>query len=491
MMSLLIELMVFGGSALMACNVYRYMVFSRHIRERGDWTREHRLFRIPVLLLILFLAGYLAIGLFGRPDLIMAGILFGGSIFVFLMLVLIQRVADRIQEQEQLRAELTAAEKASQAKTFFLSNMSHDIRTPLNAIIGFTSLAQREDISREEQTEYVRKIAGASRQLLDIVNDVLEMSRIESGKMQLNPLPINLENCLYEAGDLVRNQLEGKKIDFTVSCDIQHRWVLCDQPLLNRVLMNLLCNAGKFTEEGGQVSLAMTEVSHDENTANYRIRVRDTGIGMNPEFVEHIFSPFERERTSTVSQIQGTGLGMAISKNIIDLMGGTIDIETEQGKGTTFILSLTFPLEEGPATDHSSPTSEYRFDGMRVLLAEDNPVNAEIASMILSHAGFEVIRAENGREALDQVAASQPGYYDLILMDIQMPIMDGYTATKEIRSLEDPMLASIPIIAMTANAFLEDQEAAIEAGMQDHIAKPLDTEKMMETIWINLKTRQI
>ena len=490
MINLLIYLMIYSGSALMACNIYRYMLFSRHIRQRGDWTREHRLFRIPVVLLILFLAGYLSIGLFGEPDLIIAGILFGGSIFVFLMLVLIQRVTDRIQEHEHLKAELEAAEQASRAKTFFLSNMSHDIRTPLNAIIGYANLASREGVSYEEQTQYVRKITGASRQLLDLVNDVLEMSRIESGRMQLNPIPVNLETCFEEAGDLVKNQLEEKHIHFTISKNTSHKWVLCDQVLLNRVLMNLLCNAGKFTPEAGRVSLILKEFDANEENGDYEIRVEDTGIGMSQDFVKHIFSPFEREKTSTISKTQGTGLGMAITKNIIDLMGGTIEVETEKGHGTTFIIHLTFPLEEardentgnGSSGSSSGDYLDYHFEGTRILLVEDNPINTEIASMILNHSGFDVETAENGQEAVDKVSSSQAGYYDLVLMDIQMPVMDGYTATQKIRALEDPLLASIPILAMTANAFKDDMDAAAQAGMQGHIAKPLDTEKMMETI---------
>ena len=485
MMKLLINFMVYGGSVLMACNIYRYILFSRHIRQQGDWTREHRLFRIPIILLILFLAGYLSIGLFGQPDLIIAGILFGGSIFVLLMLVLIQRVTDRIQEHQQLKAELAAAEQANQAKTFFLSKMSHDIRTPLNAIIGYTNLASKEGLSQEEQTEYIRKVTKASRQLLELVNDVLEMSRIESGRMELNPVPGNLETCIEEVADLVKNQLEEKHIHFTVSHDLKHKWVLCDQNLLNRVLMNLLCNAGKFTQEKGQVSLILTELAANEDVGDYEIRVEDTGIGMSQDFVKHIFSPFERERTSTVSKTQGTGLGMAISKNIIDLMGGTIDVETEQGQGTSFIIRLTFPLEEAGEEDAGSSSADYpdyNFEGKRILLVEDNLVNTEIACMLLTHAGFDVETAENGEEAVNKVSSSQAGYYDLILMDIQMPVMDGYTATRKIRTLEDPLLASIPILAMTANAFKDDMEAAVRAGMQGHIAKPLDTEKMMDTI---------
>ena len=482
MKDVFIYLMIYAGSALMAYNIYRYMCFSRDVRKHGNWDREQKLFYIPIWLLVMFFAGYLIVGFFGKPDLVIGGILFFGSVFVFIMLLFIRRIFNRIRENEQLEARLTAAEEASKAKTFFLSNMSHDIRTPLNAIIGYTALANREGVAYEEKSEYIDKIDLAGRQLLDIVNDVLDMSRIESGKVSLEPAPVNLENCLQEAGDLVRTQLESKKIELSVSCEAVHKWVLCDKVMLDRALMNLLCNAGKFTEENGSVSLQMTELAGDDKTGRYEIRVKDTGIGMSQEFVERLFIPFERERTSTVSRIQGTGLGLAITKNIVDLMGGNIAVRTEKGKGTEFTITVAFPLAEPEEEISSGAGEEISFEGMRALLVEDNMVNMEIAQMLLSQAGFLIETAENGKIAMEMTAASEPGYYNVILMDIQMPVMDGYTAAQAIRSLPDPGLAGIPIIAMTANAFQEDIKKAEDVGMNGHIAKPLDIPNMKATL---------
>ncbi len=306
------------------------------------------------------------------------------------------------------------------------------------------------------------------------------MSRIESGRLELEPTPMDLELCVQEAADLVRNQLAEKRIDFSVSCDLTHKWVLCDRNLLSRVLMNLLCNAGKFTDEKGSVSLGIRELSAGGGTGHYEIRVKDTGIGMSPEFVEHLFTPFERERTSTVSRIQGTGLGMAITKSVVDLMGGTIEVQTEKGKGTEFILRVSFPLET-PEEEPPASANDVRFDGLSALLAEDNPINREIAQALLSDAGFSVDVAENGQIAVDKVSASGPSAYDVILMDIQMPLMDGYTAARAIRALPGPA-ADIPIIAMTANAFQEDILRTEEAGMNGHIAKPLEIPTMMATL---------
>ena len=409
MKDIILYLMIYAGSALMAYNIYRYICFSRDVRKHGNWDQEQRLFNLPILLLILFFIGYLIVGLFGKPDLIMAGILFGGSIFVFVMLLLIRRTFDRIRENEQLEVRLAAAEEASKAKTFFLSNMSHDIRTPLNAIIGYTTLAGREGVTEEEKSEYVDKIEMASRQLLDIVNDVLDMSRIESGKISLEPTRVNLENCVREVCDLVRIQLEAKKIKLSVSGAVSHPWVLCDKVMLDRALMNLLCNAGKFTEENGAVSLQLTELAADDGTGSYEIRIRDTGIGMSPEFVERLFTPFERERTSTVSRIQGTGLGLAITKSIVDMMGGRIAVRTEKGNGSEFTITVDFPLAEPDEEICSDEGEEISFEGMRALLVEDNMINMEIAQMLLEQAGFLIETAENGKIAFEMTAASEPG----------------------------------------------------------------------------------
>ena len=246
--------------------------------------------------------------------------------------------------------------------------------------------------------------------------------------------------------------------------------------------MNLLCNAGKFTEENGNVSLQMKELTSDEETGRYEIRIKDTGIGMSQEFVERLFTPFERERTSTVSRIQGTGLGLAITKHIVDMMDGKITVQTEQGKGTEFIITAAFPLVEPEEEICSNARDDASFEGKRALLVEDNMINMEIAQMLLEQSGFLIETAENGKIAVEMTAASEPGYYDVILMDIQMPVMDGYMAAQAIRNLPDPGLAGIPIIAMTANAFQEDIKKAEEVGMNGHIAKPLDIPSMKATL---------
>ena len=414
---------------------------------------------------------------------LVALVLTGLAVMIYVQHVLHER-------QDELEREMIRAEEGSRAKSQFLFNMSHDIRTPMNAIIGLTALAKGPEVTSAEKDAYLDKIEGSGQQLLGIINDVLDMSRIESGKMELYPEPCNLHEVLDRLRDLFALQMESKHIAFEVrEVDLATPWVLCDRNRLNRVLLNLLSNAFKFTPEGGTVGCELRQVGHDEQEGHFELRVFDTGIGMSDEFVSHMFTPFERERTSTVSGIQGTGLGLAITKSIVDLMGGTVNVRTAPGKGTEFVITLSLPVAEAPQEQHAS-AEEIDLNGVRLLLVEDIDVNRQIAQLILEQYGCVVDIAADGRQAVEKVEGSLPDGYDVILMDIQMPVMDGYEATRAIRALADERLAHIPIIAMTANAFREDEVAAQEAGMQAHIAKPLEVDKMMATIAAVLGTQE-
>ena len=398
------------------------------------------------------------------------------------------------QREKQSESDKIRAEESSKAKTVFLSNMSHDIRTPMNAIIGYTNLARREGASEADMREYLDKIDSSSHHLLALINDVLEMSRIESGKMDLEPLPVDLKKTFAEVKDMFATQMREKDIDFTVDTShVKRRGVLCDKNRLNRVLLNLLSNAYKFTPAGGNISVTVWEIGDAEDGwGDYEIRVKDSGIGMSPEFAARVFEAFERERTSTVSGIQGTGLGMAITKSIVDLMGGAIEVNTAPGAGTEFVIHIRFELaeEEEEEEEEEEAAKTLDFGKLRLLLVEDNEINREIATMVLDDAGFLLETAVDGKEAVKMVSASQPGWYDAVLMDVQMPVMNGYEATKAIRALPDPALARIPIIAMTANAFSEDIKAAQDAGMDAHVAKPLDVPTLLKTIAAQVTTRK-
>ncbi|RKM61051.1 amino acid permease [Butyrivibrio sp. CB08] len=382
--------------------------------------------------------------------------------------------------------ETTKANERSRSKTVFLSNMSHDIRTPMNAIFGYIDLAESEAKTYEELKEYLGKIRGASSHLMALINDILEMSRIESGKMELEAIPVDLSSTMDDLRDLFSSQMKEKKIEYSVDASgIKNEYVYCDKTRLNRVLLNLVSNAYKFTPEGGRVAVSVIEKPAKEpGNALYEISVKDNGIGMSKEFTERVFDAFEREVDSTISGIQGTGLGLSIVKNIVEMMGGTIEVTSEKDKGSEFVVNLELPLQTQEdilkAKESSAGNTEIMdFTGKIALLVDDMPINRKIAAKLLERNGFVVEQAENGQEAVEKVRESDPGYYDVVLMDIQMPLLNGYEATMAIRSLSDPLQSSIPVIAMTANAFYEDIKKAQEAGMDGHIAKPIDVKKML------------
>ena len=407
-------------------------------------------------------------------------------------------------QQAELIAQKERAEEANKAKSTFLSNMSHDIRTPMNAIVGYLNLAKDlhkvceacplyqnkpcKDNIPDRMFEFLKKIDASSQHLLALINDVLEMSRIESGKMELELDGMNIVTALDEVHDMFATQMKGKNISFGVDTfAVKDKFVVCDKNRLNRVLLNLLSNAYKFTPDGGKISVKLNQLGdRQKDKANYELRVKDSGIGMTPEFAAKVFEAFERERTSTVSKIQGTGLGMAITKSIVDLMGGDIKVITAPGEGTEFVINLSFKLadelREEIAVENKNAARVIDFTDKKLLLVDDIEVNREIAKMLLESEGFIVDTAIDGKDAVEKIAASKPGDFDAVLMDIQMPIMNGYEAAKKIRKLENPELAKVPIIAMTANAFNEDVKNALDAGMNAHIAKPIDVPKMMETL---------
>ncbi len=418
-------------------------------------------------------------------------------LITFILLLSVQllwsvHTARRVKKiNRQLFRAKAEAEEANKAKSSFLFNMSHDIRTPMNAIIGFTDIALRHPEDQAVTKDSLHKVSRASEQLLNIINDILDMSRIEHGKLEVHPEPMSLQASADNLLSIFTSQAKDKQIHLTVDTStISHDTVLCDRKMLDRVIMNLVSNAIKFTNENGHVAVKveerptkepMTETT-DTAGATYRFIVKDDGIGMSEDFLERIFDPFEREHTSTVSRQQGTGLGMAIVKNITELMGGSVQVESAKGEGSTFTVDLPFTYtDQQPAAIGAQEIEGTSFQGKCILLVEDMAVNRELAKAILTEENLKVETAENGKIAVDRFAA-EPERYDAILMDIQMPVMDGYEATQAIRKLDLPKAKTIPIIAMTANAFAEDKHKALAMGMNDHLAKPIDVKLLNTTL---------
>ncbi|MCR5511604.1 MAG: response regulator [Lachnospiraceae bacterium] len=389
--------------------------------------------------------------------------------------------------QVKLLKAIDEANRANKAKTEFFSNMSHDIRTPMNAITGFSRLAKDEIDDRKHVEDYLDKIVSAGDHLMSLINDILDMSRIESGKMELSPVPVRIKDLVANCADMIRVKMDEKKLDFIVDAsEAGDDIVACDKLRFDQVVLNLLSNAYKFTPEGGRVFLEAA-LKDRKDKFIYEIRVRDTGIGMSAEYKDHIWEAFTRENSTTVNETQGTGLGMLIVRNIVDMMHGNIELITEKGKGSEFIITL--PLEPSAETGLAAETDtkatdamNRKYTGVTVLVVDDTPLNLKLAERILETFDFTVKKAESGVAALDMVKVSAPGDIDLILMDVCMPVMDGLETTAKIRELDNAGLARIPIIAMTANAFETDVEAALRAGMNAHIAKPFKKEDLIATI---------
>ncbi len=447
------------------------------------------------------------------------------------------------KKNHELEIAVQQEAAANRAKRDFLFNMSHDIRTPMNAIIGYTTLAETNLTQPAKVADYLRKISTASQHLLSLINDVLDMSRIESGRVVLEQKPVHLPTLVQDVRDIIQSNITAKGLSFTVDlAGVRDEDVVADPLRLQRILLNILSNAVKFTPSGGSITLRVVEKSGAGETTSmeaagaassgagestsmvsvgavsssagepismeaagagsssagestsmgtagpgsngepvrygdYEFHVRDTGIGMSAEYQKHIFEQFSREETSTVSKTEGTGLGMPITKRLVEMMDGSIDLLSVQGQGTEFTVHLRLPLCGAPKKE--TPVADPEFAGMRLLVVEDNELNMEITTTVLEEAGFVVDQAVNGQAALEKIATAAPGQYALVLMDIQMPVMDGYEATRRIRALPDPAKAQIPIVAMTANAFAEDRENALAAGMNEHIAKPFDIHALL------------
>ena len=391
-----------------------------------------------------------------------------------------------VSDMIMLQNALKRAEEGSRAKSAFLFNMSHDLRTPMNAIIGYADLMERHWGEQKATTEYLRKLQSASKFLLSLINNVLEMARIESGKEILNESACNINKVNAVLDTIMEAPIQEKHLTFTRSVNVRHEDIICDQLKINEIFLNIFSNAVKYTPDGGSIHVEVEELPAErEGYGIYRTSVTDSGVGIGKEYIPHLFESFSREHTSSETGIIGTGLGLPIVKTLVEMMGGQIEVESELGKGTTFFISIPHKFAEEEQTLMADETvgdlELEKLKGKKILLAEDNELNAEIAVTILNDAGMSVETAADGTLALQMLKEKPSGYYDLILMDIQMPKMNGYEATEKIRAWEDER-SQIPIVAMTANAFEEDKRAAFAAGMNGHVGKPIEITKLMQIL---------
>ena len=417
-------------------------------------------------------------------------LLLTGFVFVIMLLHRTQESENTVVElNKKLQKALEKAKTASVEKSNFLFNMSHDIRTPMNAVIGMTSLIRHDAGNKDKVIEYADKIDISSQHLLGIINDILDMSKIEAGKTVFKYNDFSILNFIQEINNLFHSQTDEKKQSFTITKEnIRHEWVNGDQVHLMQIFSNLLSNAVKYTQEGGKIQFLVEECETNSSVyAKYRFLVRDNGIGMSADFKETIFDAFTRAESSVTNKIQGTGLGMAITRNLVEAMGGTIDVESELGQGSRFEVLIDLKIAEDKSVSSASQTEKDEQDdsilqGMRFLCAEDNELNAEILTELLKIEGAECTICENGERVLETFEKSAPGDYDMILMDVQMPVMNGYEATKAIRRSSHELAKTIPIIAMTANAFSEDIQDSLAAGMNAHVSKPVEMRVLEKTI---------
>lgn len=495
----LIYAMVYLGSALMVFNIIGFLRFARFIRGMKMWRWGNRILYIPIVLLVSFLMGYLAVGIFGKPDLLVAGILFGGSIFVFVMYRLFSSILHRVVETEHLEAELLAAEEANRAKSSFLASISHEMRTPMNVILGMDTLALKNRDLPDATREQLEKIGDNARYLSRLINGILDMQQMESGEMALRSEAFSLKEALEQIEAIVSESCAKKGLTFeTAYAQCATREYTGDAAYLKQAVLSLLDNAVKFTDAPGTVKLSVACSKAQGKCSEIRFIVSDTGIGIDEDFLPRILEPFAREDASYTSRFGGSGMGLAVANSIVTQMGGRIEAASRKGEGSTFTIILpmtpTGPGEKtcigsceccsgcggcGCGAGAEQPAAQpVALSGHRVLVVDDMPDNVEIVSDLLELEGVECETVGNGQAAVDAVKQCPPDHFDAILMDLRMPVMDGMEAARRIRALDRADARRVPIIALTANDSETDIQETLKAGMNAHLVKPVDADKL-------------
>lgn len=485
MLDMAINAMICLGSVLMAYNVMAFVRFARNMQAQNDWSTERHILYLPIILLALFLVGYVVVGIFGNPDLVMAGILFGGSIFVFIMYQLLSRAVDRVIESEKLKTELLAAEQSNEAKVTFLSTMSHEMLTPMNVIIGLDEVALKNPDLTIQTRDQLEKIGLSARHLLSLINNLLDASVKDSASLSSKCEEFSLRASIEQVNAIEQALCDERGLTYQTQVDDNVPDICVGEDMqLRRVLLSVLHNAAKFTDQGGTVTFAVSCTATDNDMSRVRFAVTDTGIGMSEDFLPKVFEAFSQEESGSTARYGGGGLSLSVANRTIEQMGGHIEAHSTKGVGSTFVIEVPLHTQ---VKDDEQPVAEVlrgvsSLEEKRILIVEDMDENAEIVADLLELEGAITQRAENGQIAVDMVAQSPYRYYDAILMDLRMPVMDGLEATRQIRALDHPDAASIPIIALTANAFQSDVEQSLAAGMNAHLSKPTDVDMLYETL---------
>lgn len=483
----IIYLMIFCGAALMIYNIYGFIHFARYFRRRRSLAKNPTIVYIPIVLLVLFFLGYVGVGIFGRPDILVAGILFGGSVFVFVIYKLLMGITKQVLEAEHLEAELQNAEEQNRLKTSFLNSISHEMRTPMNVILGLDNLALKDPDLSSQTREHLEKIGLSAKHLLGLINDILDINRLDSNDMVIREEPFSLKHTVDQMDAVIGTLCAEKGLEYQSAFSPSvHDTCIGDEMQLKHVFTSILDNAVKYTDAPGKIRFLSELVSSGEQDGKSIQRVRftvsDTGIGMDSSFIPKLFDRFTQEDSSSTNPYGGSGLSLSVAKQIVELLNGTIQVESEKGKGSVFTIEipLVYTVEEAAAEEAEEELPELA--GKRVLIVEDIPENAEIVADLLELEDVETELAENGQEALDMFRDSEPEWYDAVLMDLRMPVMDGLEATRCIRNLDREDAKTVPIIALTANAFESDIRQSLDAGMNAHLAKPAEAEELYHTI---------
>ncbi len=491
MLSWLTHGMVFFGSILMIFNVYGYFQYVRHIEKK--WEKERYVLYIPVILLVLFLIGYLAVGFFGDPDLLVSGILFGGSIFVFVIFIVLQKITDQIQITERLGAQVKTMENTSKAKNLFLASMSHEMRTPLNAIIGLDVLLVNNPDLPPEAHSQAEKIGVSARHLLELINNILDMNQIDEGTLQLVEEDFSLYDTIELINAIIQNHCSEKGLTYQSRIDGEiDDFYIGDELNIKRVLINVLGNAIKYTVPPGTVSFTTEQVLAENSSRILRFTVEDTGIGMDKDLLPNLFFPFVQGDNSSTAQFGGSGLGLAVSNKIVGLMNGSISVTSKKGVGSTFVITITLKAsgkKKEDAVKAEVPEDIDILQGKHILIVEDIEINAEIVADLLEMEGMTSDWAENGKIAIEMFSSRPENTYDAILMDLRMPVMNGLDSARTLRSLDRQDAKTVPILALTANAFDEDVRNSLEAGMNEHIAKPIDSDLLYNSLRWHIANR--